>query len=65
MTIYNVYFDKLEIEKTTLEFAIDKLENSGWYKKGTVEELLKGGNILNNPYCLYATSKQKLINKII
>lgn len=60
--IYRKYFDDEEIEETTLKVALDKLEGSEFWKKGTVEELLKNGEVVRNPFCEYANSKELLNN---
>ena len=64
MKIYNVYLDELKVKETTLEFAVDKLEGSGYWKKGTVKELLKSGQVVQNPFCMYANSKEALYKNI-
>ena len=60
MKLYKVYLDEKNITETTKEFVIDKLEGHGWFKQGTVIDLLKTGQVLNNPFCAYANSIQKL-----
>lgn len=60
MKVYRKYVDSDYIEETTIEVAIDKLENHGWYKIGTVSELIQRGQIVSNPYCQYAKNKRML-----
>ena len=39
--------------KVTLEEIIDKTENSGYWKPGTVEEMLKDGLDVQTPFAIY------------
>jgi hypothetical protein len=61
MKIYKRYLDELKVNKTTLEFAVDKLEGSGFWKKGTVKPMLKSGQVVQSPYCMFANNKEVLL----
>ena len=60
MKIYSKYLDEKTINEVTLEFALDKLEGSGYWEKGTVKEMLLNNEVVFNPYCEYAISKKLL-----
>jgi len=60
MKIYNVYLDELKVKETTLEFAVNKLEGSGYWKEGTVKPMLESGQVVQNPFCIYANNKEAL-----
>ena len=60
MKLYKIYLDKPIIKETTLIEAIDKLEGNGWYKEGTVKEMLENGSVLHDPFCVYTKSKEQL-----
>jgi hypothetical protein len=64
MKIYKVYLDQLEVKETTLKFAVDRLEGSGYWKKGTVKGLLENGQVVQNPFCMYANSEEALYKNI-
>ncbi len=42
-----------EWQEVTLEDCIDKTENSGHYKTGTVENMLKQGLEVQTPFAVY------------
>ena len=48
----------------TLEFAVDKLEGNGYWKKGSVKPMLESGQVVHTPYCMYANSKEALYKHI-
>jgi adenine deaminase len=53
MNLYRKYFDEEKEEKITLEEAIEKLEKGGYYKKGTVKNLLEDGQTLRTMSATY------------
>lgn len=43
----------------SLDECLDKTEGSGFYKKGTVKDMLKEGHELRTPYAWYKMSSGK------
>jgi hypothetical protein len=53
MDLYRKYFDEEKEEKISLEEAIEKLEKGGYYKTGTVKNLLEDGQTLRTMSATY------------
>ena len=54
MKILKMYVDETNLwEETTLEDTIHYTEERGYYKKGTVVQMLEDGAVIRTPFAFY------------
>ncbi len=54
MKILKMYVDETNLwEETTLEDTIHYTEERGYYKKGTVKQMLEDGAVIRTPFAFY------------
>ena len=56
MAIIRKYFDEETWEIVGLEVAIKKTEGCGYYKPGTVKDMLQNGDELKTPWAVYKST---------
>lgn len=62
MNVYQKFLEPgAEIKKVTLERALELTEGDGYWKSGTVKEMLEKGQVVWTPFSEFAKSPEYLL----